>query len=85
MREERSTCVPSVARKMKIKSGTRPPRSRHMHDVSPMPLHDAFADRQSEAVLDRGRRLSARRHGSTQKNSPRCEQNGVAQRKPRDR
>ena len=56
-----------------------------MHDVSSMPLHDVFADRQSEAVLDRGRRLSARRHRSTQKNFPRCEQNGVAQRKPRDR
>lgn len=59
--------------------------SRHMHDVSPMPMHDAFADRQSEAVLDRGRRLSARRHRSTQKNFPRYEQYGVAQRKPRDR
>ena len=38
-----------------------------MHDVSPMPLHDAFADRQSEAVLDRGRRLSARRHDQRKK------------------
>ena len=56
-----------------------------MHDVSPMPVHNAFANRQSEAVLDRGSRLSAHGHGSTQKNAPRCEQNGVAQRKPLDR